>query len=141
LRPAYRSASELHDAAWTQPRLLQQGWRHPSEVLLPKDAPERLSDRTTLWNEVEAGEKRKDAQLAREVEFSIREMNEKQGVQLARDFVEGVREARDGRRPQRALGQGEGWQPKPHAHVMLAMREVGQEGSARKSGTGTRPSC
>jgi ATP-dependent exoDNAse (exonuclease V) alpha subunit len=37
---------------------------------------------------VEAGEKRKDAQLAREVEFSIpREMNEKQGVALARDFV------------------------------------------------------
>jgi ATP-dependent exoDNAse (exonuclease V) alpha subunit len=41
-----------------------------------------------LWNEVEA-EKRKDAQLGREVEFSIpREMNQKQGVELARDFVE-----------------------------------------------------
>ncbi|MFX5693380.1 MobA/MobL family protein, partial [Acinetobacter baumannii] len=49
---------------------------------------ERLNDRAALWNEVEAGAKRKDAQLAREVEFSIpREMNEKQGVALAKDFV------------------------------------------------------
>ena len=51
--------------------------------------PERWQDRATLWNEVESGEKRKDAQLAREVEFSIpREMNQAQGVELARDFVQ-----------------------------------------------------
>ena len=49
--------------------------------MLPEGAPERLNDRATLWNEVEAGEKRKDAQLAREIEFAIpREMNEKQGI-------------------------------------------------------------
>src|SRR3546814_10064203 len=60
-----------------------------SEIMLPEGAPERLNDRTTLWNEVEAGEIRKDAQLAREVEFSIpREMNQAQGVALAREFVE-----------------------------------------------------
>src|SRR3546814_14763092 len=60
-----------------------------SEILAPEGAPERLNDRATLWNEVEAGEKRKDAQLAREVEFSIpRELNQQQGIQLARDFVE-----------------------------------------------------
>lgn len=133
---AYRSASELHDE--------QLGRNHDfsnkagvihSEVLLPKGAPERLSDRTTLWNEVEAGEKRKDAQLAREVEFSIpREMNEKQGVSLARDFVEeqfvkrGMvadlnvhwDHAKDG-------------SPKPHAHVMLSMREVGPDGFGKKN--------
>src|SRR3546814_18378509 len=58
-------------------------------ILAPEGAPERLNDRATLWNEVEAGEKRKDAQLAREVEFSIpRELNQQQGIQLARDFVE-----------------------------------------------------
>ena len=105
-----------------------------SEVLLPEGVPERLKDRTTLWNEVEAGEKRKDAQLAREIEFSIPcEMNREDGVRLARDFVQ--REfvnrgmvadlnvhwdrAKDG-------------SPKPHAHVMLAMREVGPEGFGKK---------
>ncbi|WP_197432016.1 MobA/MobL family protein, partial [Sphingomonas sp. CCH15-F11] len=79
--------------------------------------------------------KRKDAQLAREVEFSIpREMNEKQGVALAKDFVKkqfvdrGMvadlnvhwDKAKDGT-------------PKPHAHVMLAMRDVGPEGFGAKN--------
>jgi Ti-type conjugative transfer relaxase TraA len=133
---AYRSASELHDDRLGRSHDFSNkaGVVH-SEVLLPKDAPERLSDRATLWNEVEAGEKRKDAQLAREVEFSIpREMNEKQGIQLAREFVEkefvkrGMiadlnvhwDKAKDG-------------SPKPHAHVMLAMREVGPEGFGKKN--------
>ena len=133
---AYRSASELHDQRLGRNHDFSNkaGVIH-SEVLLPEGAPERLSDRTTLWNEVEAGEKRKDAQLAREVEFSIpREMNEKQGVALARDFVEeqfvkrGMvadlnvhwDKAKDG-------------SPKPHAHVMLSMRDVGLDGFGQKN--------
>ena len=57
-----------------------------SEVMLPEGAPERLRDRETLWNEVEATEKRKDAQLAREVEFAIpREMTKEQGLNLMLD--------------------------------------------------------
>jgi Ti-type conjugative transfer relaxase TraA len=133
---AYRSASELHDERLGRNHdfLNKAGVIH-SEVMLPKGAPERLNDRTTLWNEVEAGEKRKDAQLAREVEFSIpREMNEKQGVALARDFVaeQFVKrgmvadlnvhwdKAKDG-------------SPKPHAHVMLSMRDVGPEGFGQKN--------
>ena len=132
---AYRSASELHDERLGRNHDFSNkaGVIH-SEVMLPKGAPERLNDRTALWNEVEAGEKRKDAQLAREVEFSIpREMNEKQGVALARDFVaeQFVRrgmiadlnvhwdKAKDG-------------SPKPHAHVMLSMRDVGPEGFGQK---------
>ena len=133
---AYRSASELHDDRLNRDHDFSNkaGVIH-SEVMLPKGAPERLNDRTTLWNEVEAGEKRKDAQLAREVEFSIpREMNEKQGVQLARDFVKkqfvdrGMvadlnvhwDKAKDGT-------------PKPHAHVMMTMRDVGPEGFGKKN--------
>ena len=87
---AYRSASELHDERLSRNHDFSNkaGVIH-SEVMLPQGAPERLNDRTTLWNEVETGEKRKDAQLAREVEFSIpRELNQRQGVQLAREFVE-----------------------------------------------------
>jgi len=133
---AYRSASELHDDRLNRDHDFSNkaGVIH-SEVMLPQGAPERLNDRTTLWNEVEAGEKRKDAQLAREVEFSIpREMNEKQGVQLARDFVKkqfvdrGMvadlnvhwDKAKDGT-------------PKPHAHVMMTMRDVGPEGFEKKN--------
>lgn len=133
---AYRSASELHDDRLGRNHDFSNkaGVIH-SEVMLPQGAPERLNDRTTLWNEVEAGEKRKDAQLAREVEFSIpREMNEKQGVALAQDFVKkqfvdrGMvadlnvhwDKAKDG-------------SSKPHAHVMLAMRDVGPQGFGKKN--------
>ena len=133
---AYRSASGLHDDRFNRNHDFSNkaGVIH-SEVMLPEGAPERLNDRAALWNEVEAGEKRKDAQLAREVEFSIpREMNEKQGVALAKDFVKkqfvdrGMvadlnvhwDKAKDGT-------------PKPHAHVMLAMRDVGPEGFGAKN--------
>ena len=69
---AYRAAERLHDDRLGRDHDFSNkaGVVH-SEILLPEGAPERLNDRTTLWNEVEAGEVRKDAQLAREVEFSI----------------------------------------------------------------------
>jgi ATP-dependent exoDNAse (exonuclease V) alpha subunit len=86
---AYRSASRLHDERLGRDHDFtnKAGVVH-SEVMLPEGAPERLRDREALWNEVEATEKRKDAQLAREVEFAIpREMTKEQGIALAREFV------------------------------------------------------
>src|SRR3546814_17831316 len=60
-----------------------------SEILLPEGAPEEFADREKLWNAVEGCEKRKDAQLSREVEFAIpREMTQAQGIELARDFAQ-----------------------------------------------------
>jgi ATP-dependent exoDNAse (exonuclease V) alpha subunit len=74
---AYRSASRLRDERLDRSHDFtnKSGVIH-SEVMLPDGAPEELGDRERLWNEVEAGEIRKDAQLAREIEFAIpREMN------------------------------------------------------------------
>ena len=87
---AYRSAERLHDQRLGRHHDFtnKSGVVH-SEIMLPEGAPERLGDRATLWNEVEATELRKDAQLAREVEFAIpREMSREQGIELARDFVQ-----------------------------------------------------
>src|SRR5690606_37011024 len=105
-----------------------------SEVLLPDNAPEAWSDRERLWNDVEAFEVRKDAQLAREVEFAIpREMTQAQGIELARDF------ARDQFVDQGMIADlnvhwdiGEDGMPKPHAHVMLTMRSVDENGFGQK---------
>jgi Ti-type conjugative transfer relaxase TraA len=132
---AYRSASRLHDERLDRDHDFtnKSGVVH-SEVMLPDGAPEHLSDRAALWNAVEAGEKRKDAQLSREVEFAIpREMDQAQGIELARDFVR--REMVD--RGMVAdlnvhwdISVGDGGTDglaKPHAHVMLTMREVGHE--------------
>lgn len=132
---AYRSASRLRDERIdrVQDFSAKRGVVH-SEVLLPEHAPEQWSDRKRLWNDVEAFEVRKDAQLAREVEFALpREMTQAQGIELARDFVQG--EFVD----QGMIADlnvhwdvGEDGRPKPHAHVMLTMREVDENGFGKK---------
>jgi Ti-type conjugative transfer relaxase TraA len=133
---AYRSASRLPDERLGRHHDFSNktGVIH-SELMLPDGAPERLTNRTTLWNEVEAGEKRGDAQLAREVEFSIpREMTRVQGVALARDYVQtqfvdrGMVADLNVHWDHAADGS-----PKPHAHVMLSMRDVGSDGFGNKN--------
>jgi Ti-type conjugative transfer relaxase TraA len=132
---AYRSASRLHDERLDRDHDFtnKDGVVH-SEILLPDGAPEHLSDRATLWNTVEAGEKRKDAQLSREVEFAIpREMDQAQGIELARDFVQ--REMVD-RGMVADLNVhwdiGPDGLAKPHAHVMLSLRSVSEDGFGAK---------
>ena len=60
---AYRAAEALPDdrLGRTHDFTHKAGVVH-SEILLPEGAPACLLDRATLWNAVEAGEKRKDAQ-------------------------------------------------------------------------------
>ena len=133
---AYRSASRLFDERTEQPfdYSRKSGVLH-SEILLPDGAPERWSDRQALWNEVEWGEKRKDAQLAREIEFALpREMKPEDAIELARAFVE--REfVRRGMVADLNVhcDIGDDGLPRPHAHVMLALREVGADGFGAKA--------
>ncbi|WP_332817542.1 Ti-type conjugative transfer relaxase TraA [Sphingopyxis sp.] len=132
---AYRSADRLHDERLGRSHDFSNkaGVVH-SEILLSEHAPEKWRDRERLWNDVEAIEIRRDAQLAREIEFAIpREMTQEQGIELARDFVQ--REFVD-----RGMiadlnvhwDIGADGLAKPHAHVMLTMREIriGDDGAA-----------
>ncbi|QDX26122.1 Ti-type conjugative transfer relaxase TraA [Sphingomonas suaedae] len=133
---AYRSASRLHDQRLDRHHDFSNkaGVVH-SEVLLPDGASEEFADRGTLWNAVEAAELRKDAQLAREIEFAIpREMTKELGIELARDFV------RDEFVERGMIADlnvhwdiGADGLAKPHAHVMLTMREVGEQGFGKKN--------
>jgi Ti-type conjugative transfer relaxase TraA len=132
---AYRSAERLHDQRLDRAHdFTNKSGVVYSEVMLPDGAPERLGDRSTLWNEVEATELRKDAQLSREVEFAIpRELNQQQGIDLARDFVQSEFVDRG-----MIADLNVHWDigadgfAKPHAHVMLTMREVGDDGFGAK---------
>src|ERR1035437_2597393 len=69
---AYRSGQELHDRRIDRvfDYTRRRGVLH-SEILAPENTPEWMRDRGQLWNAVEAVEKRKDAQLAREVLVSL----------------------------------------------------------------------
>jgi len=60
-----------------------------SAIMLPADASAWMSGREELWNAVEAVEKRRDAQLAREVELALPiELEDEQAIELAREFVQ-----------------------------------------------------
>src|SRR6516165_7584954 len=132
---AYRSGSRLRDERLERSHDFsgKRGVVH-SEVMLPENAPEAWSDRERLWNEVEALEVRKDAQLAREVEFAIpREMSEARGIELARDFVRSEFVDRGMIADLNVhWDMGEDGMPKPHAHVMLTMRAVDENGFGQK---------
>jgi Ti-type conjugative transfer relaxase TraA len=128
---AYRSGSRLRDERLERSHDFSEkrGVVH-SEVMLPEHAPEAWSDRERLWNDVETFEVRKDAQLAREVEFAIpREMSEAQGIELARDFVRAEFVDRGMIADLNVHWDfGEDGLAKPHAHVMLTMRQVSVNG-------------
>lgn len=132
---AYRSADRLHDERLDRDHDFtnKSGVVH-SEVLLPETAPDEWRDRERLWNAVEAAEVRKDAQLAREVEFAIpREMNQQQGIELARDFVQSeFVDAGMIADLNVHWDVGADGLAKPHAHVMLTMRQAGDDGFSAK---------
>ncbi len=127
---AYRSASAFTDQRQGQSFDYsdKSGVIH-SEILLPEGAPEWMRDRERLWNAAEAAEKRRDAQVAREVEFALpEELKDFEVIGLAREFVECEFVAR-GMVADLNVHWDEG---NPHAHVMLSMREVTPEGFGRK---------
>jgi Ti-type conjugative transfer relaxase TraA len=132
---AYRSGSRLRDERLDRSHdfSAKRGVVH-AEVLLPENAPEAWGDRERLWNEVEAFEVRKDAQLAREVEFALpREMTQAQGIELAREFVRGEFVDRGMIADLNVhWDMAEDGIAKPHAHVMLTMRAVDETGFGQK---------
>lgn len=133
---AYRSGSRLrdertgHDHDYTR-----KGGVEHSEIVAPENAPDWMLDRATLWNTVERVEKRRDAQLAREIEVALpRELAVDSRAELVRGFVQTEFVDRgmiadfaihDGR----ARDGGE----QPHAHIMLTTRELMGEGFGPKN--------
>jgi Ti-type conjugative transfer relaxase TraA len=132
---AYRSGSRLRDKRLDRNHDFsgKRGVVH-SEVMLAENAPQAWSDRERLWNDVEAFEVRKDAQLAREVEFALpRELTKAQGIELARDFARAEFVDRGMIADLNVHWDvAEDGMPKPHAHVMLTMRAVDENGFGQK---------
>jgi hypothetical protein len=133
---AYRSGERLRDEQANEQKFYEARAERIqfTAIMAPKDAPEWSYDRNQLWNEVERGEKRKDAQLAREIEIALpHEMTDEQRQWLAKDFA---REAfvRKGYAVDIAIHA-----PDPdsdsrnyHAHLMVTMRTLGPDGFAPK---------
>ena len=128
---AYRSGEEIKDERTGKSHdYTGKSDIYDSEILLPEGAPERLGDRVTLWNEVERGEKRKDAQLSREVMIALpAELTHEQKQELTREYVRGEF---TGQGMIADIGYHDFDSHNPHAHIMLTMRSVDENGFGKK---------
>lgn len=133
---AYRSAERLIDMRTGESHdyTRKSGVVH-TEILTPENCPEALKTRADLWNAVEKIERRKDAQLAREIQLSLpHELTHQQRVDLAREFVReqftshGMIADLAIHKPDRNSDQRN-----HHAHIMLTMRKLTREGLGQKN--------
>ena len=132
---AYRAGERLRDERTGQMHdYTRKAHVEHREIMAPETAPAWMQDRAALWSGVEAAEKRKDAQLAREVHFALpRELDRAERVELIRDFC---------RREFVTRGMiadvtihnpsGRDGGEQPHAHVMLTTRVLTGEGFGAK---------
>lgn len=134
---AYRSGEKLYDQRLDKTfyyagKILDVMHK---EIMAPdKKLPSWVHNRESLWNQVEFAEKRKDSQLAREVEISLpREFTTDQNIALVREYVQ--KEFVDkGMIADVCLHYGrKGDSYNPHAHVMLTMREIDESGFGKKN--------
>lgn len=133
---AYRAAEKLQDQHYNRLHdySRKQGVVY-KEILLPKGAPEWMKDREALWNHIEAIEKRKDARLAREIQFSLpRELSLEQNKVLAQEFVQQTFVDK-GMVADLCIhtDTGADGQEQPHCHVLLATRQVSETGFSLKN--------
>ncbi len=121
------------------------------EVMLPEGADARLGDSATLWNAAEAAERRKDAQVAREIVLALpadRVLSTEDRIELARSFAaehfvsKGLAVQLDVHAPHKERGEGEGaWSEGTggdhtnwHAHLLITTRRIeGNQLAAKKA--------
>lgn len=128
---AYRAGERIEDrrTGLAHDYTRKNGVDH-CEILAPDGAPAWVYDRAELWNRVEEGERRKDSQVAREVEIGLpRELDAEQQRELATDYAREQFVSR-GMIADVCLHHTDGHNP--HAHIMLTMRELDGDGFASR---------
>ena len=132
---AYRAGEKLEDE--------RQGLTHDytrrhdvreTFILAPPEAPAWVTDRQALWTAIDAAEKRKDAQTAREVNVALpRELTSEQQRDVVHAFVQAAFVAR-GMVADVAIHEGHHVQdPNPHAHILLTTRTLTADGLGPKN--------
>ncbi|MGU3398080.1 MobQ family relaxase [Priestia sp. D51] len=128
---AYRSGEKLHDERTDEQKFYTRDVQPETMILTPSHSPEWIKDRNRLWNEVEKVEKRKDSQLARELNIALPiELNHDQQKELIQSFVENEF-VQKGMVADIAIHRDD--TNNPHAHIMLTMRNLNQDGFGKKN--------
>jgi len=131
---AYRSGEKIKDERdGSSPDYSDRKDILHKEIILPDGAPVRLLDRSTLWNEVEASEKRKDARPAREFQLSLpKELSHDERIELTREFVK-TELVNRGMCADIAIHDQKNGNENYHAHVLVTTRSVDQSGFGKKN--------
>jgi len=128
---AYRSGEKLHDERTDEQKFYARDVQPETMILTPTDAPEWMKDRNRLWNEVEKVEKRKDSQLARELNIALPiELNHDQQKELIKSFTQNEF-VQKGMVADIAIHRDDA--NNPHAHIMLTMRNLNEDGFGKKN--------
>lgn len=128
---SYRSGERLEDERTGEVKFYKRDVQPETMILAPSNSPEWIQDRERLWNEVEKIEKRKDSQLAREMNIALpRELSNEQQRELIKTFVQDEF-VKKGMVADIAIHRDD--KENPHAHVMLTMRTIDKEGFGKKN--------
>ncbi|MFN7137960.1 MAG: MobQ family relaxase [Limisphaerales bacterium] len=127
---AYRAGELLYDERYGKTHDYRKKNVAESVIVAPENAPDWVKDRARLWNAVEEAEKRKDAQLCREINLALpRELTVNQQRELLSDFVKD-QFVKLGMIADVSIHRDN--PDNPHAHIMLTTREITSEGFGKK---------
>lgn len=102
-----------------------------AQIYAPENAPEWTQDRARLWQAVEDSEKRKDAQLCREINLALPvELTPAERQALVVEFVQSEFVSKGMIADLAIHHQNEA---NPHAHIMLTTRHIGPDGFGKKA--------
>ncbi len=99
-----------------------------TEIMLPDNAPKEFADRNTLWNAVEKSETNWNAQTARIIEIALpKELPLETGLEMIRQHCR-EQFVSKGMIADIAIHDPDPPGHNPHAHVMLTMRAMDEQG-------------
>ncbi|HIF0138891.1 TPA: Ti-type conjugative transfer relaxase TraA [Legionella anisa] len=135
---SYRSGTKLFDSRTGV--IHDYSKRHGvvySEIILPEDSDAAFAEREYLWNQVELAEKRRDAQLCKDIVLALpKELNLAQQIELAKRFTQthfvdnglpadlSIHDDHDGN---------------PHAHILVATRRLERDGFSKSKARDLNP--
>lgn len=129
---AYRAGEKIKDERLNKTFNYNNKMVHESFIMKPKNTPDWVGDRATLWNEIERIEKRKDAQLAREINVALPvELSDSNQTELIKKYVQ-ENFVDEGMIADVCIHKDN--PENPHAHIMLTMREF----DSKKNGFGNK---
>ncbi len=133
---AYRAGARIDDARTGEIHnyTRKHGVRE-TFILAPENAAPWMLDRASLWNGVEAVEKRKDAQLCREIEIGLpAELEHQDRRTLLVEFIQEEFIARGMIADVAMHAPGrEGDRRNEHAHILLTMRQIEDDVFGKKA--------